>query len=410
MSFDKENKQEKAIKLLLFILSPLFSFLYSLRSMNTRSSYWYFFLFAALWCLALTVGVDRDIETHDAVAYRQHFERVKYEDKGFLQAIIDNYISFDEEASKDIYATTVIYGVTRLTDNYHVMFLVFGIVLSFFMLKTFRFFTSDEKFSNTFPVFLLAVMFIMHNDIWQVWGVRFITATWITLYSSFQILKNGNKKHFLLLCLTPFIHATFIIYVVLFFIARISRRIEKFWRILFIISMIAAPFALYLVSQGLSILPPNLQGAFEYYIENSYINEINQSFEVRMVFSQILIIAECLFTLLLVLLIMINRKRITSKQDYHIYLLLLVITTLAAFTSSIPSLGERSFRLTYPLIAYIFLRYFNYGKYRTLLYVYPFIFLHHFYMSLGIQYWRTNSWDFYFMTPFYTVYKYLIAF
>jgi hypothetical protein len=380
--------------------------------MNTRSSYWCFFLFAVLWCLAITVGTDREIETHDAVEYRQQFEWIKNADETFFNVFVQNYLDYGEAASKDIYSFAVIYGVTRVIDNYHVMFMIFGIVCSFFMLKTFRFFTGDKAFNNSFPAFLLAVMFIMHNDIWNIWAVRYITATWVALYASFQILKNENKKYLLLLCATPLIHASFWGVVFLFILTLITSKlkVEEIWQVLFVMSMIVAPFAVYFAADGLQMLPANLQKAFGGYLDANYINELSAHFEVRNIFSQILEISERLFTMFLILLFMINRKMITSKQDYNIYLLLLIVGTFASFTSSVPSLGERYFRLTYPLIAYIFLKYFNRERFRWLLYMYPLVFLHHFYMSLGIQYWRTNSWDFYFLSPFYTIYKYLIAF
>jgi hypothetical protein len=371
----------------------------------------FFFLFAVLWCLAITVGTDRSIETLDAVAYRQQFDFFLNTDYMYFRELISSYFSFTfkESSNKDIYSTLVIYGITRLTDNYHVMFMVFGAVCSFFMLKTFRFFTGERAFNNSFSAFLLAVMFVMHNDIWNIWGVRFITATWIALYATFQILRNENKKYLLLLCVTPLIHASFFIYIALFTTAFFIHKTDTTWRVIFVLSMVVSTFSVYFVSQVINILPPRLQGAFSGYIEESYIYSMQNDFESRIVIFQILIIGERLFTIMFVLFIMLNRKIIIYKQDYRIYILLLIVTSFASFTSVIPSLGERFFRLTYPLIAYLFMKYFNYGKFRILLYIYPFVFLFHFAKNIGVQYWRTTSLDFYLLSPFYTIYKYIIA-
>jgi hypothetical protein len=290
--------------------------------------------------------------------------------------------------------------------------MVFGMICSFFMLKTFRFFTSESAFNNSFPVFLLAVMFIMHNDIQDIWGVRFITATWIALYAIFQVLKNDNRKYLFLLCITPFIHAAFLGVVLLFILTLVipKLKIERLWQVLFVLSIIITPFAVAFVESGLGILPANLQGAFSSYIDPDYMHVIAANFEGRDLAVRILQTAEQLFTMFIVIVFMKNRARITSRQDYSIYLLLLVISTFAAFTSSIPSLGARYFRLTYPLIAYLFLKYFNHGRFKWLLYIYPLVFLHHFYMNFCVHYWRTHSWDFYFLSPFDTIYKYLLTF
>jgi hypothetical protein len=204
--------------------------------------------------------------------------------------------------------------------------------------------------------------------------------------------------------------------VFLFILALITPKlkIEKIWQTFFVISVVSstivAPFTITIMGSGLQMLPASLQQSFASYLDPNYINYISTDFRDRNIFSQIFIITERLFTMFTVLLLMINRKQITSKQDYSIYLLLLIISTFATITISIPSLGQRYFKLTYPLIAYIFLKYFNYGHFRLLLYIYPFMCLFTFYMSLGVYYWTTNSWDFYFLSPFYTVYKYLLAF
>jgi hypothetical protein len=379
--------------------------------MNRRSSGVFFFLFAVFWCLAITVVSGKENDSIDAASYRQQFEFWIYMDYNYFFYRVSNYFTFNfgEGTNKDIYSTLVLYWLTRLTDNYHVMFMFFGAVCSFFMLKTFHFFTREKKFDNSFSAFLLAVMFIMHNDIMQIWGVRFVTATWIALYATFQILRNENNKYLLLLCVTPLIHVTFFIYVSLFVVAFLTRKFETFYRVLFISSIAISTFATYFVTVGINLLPPALQASFSGYVDNAYKSEIENDFNTRNIFLQILIVLETLLTSTYILFLMVNRKKITYKLDYNIYVLLLIVAVFASVTSIVPSLGMRFFRLTYPLIAYLFLKYFNYGLNRILWYIYPFIFFHHFAKAIGISYLRTTSWEFYVSNPFYLIYKYLIV-
>lgn len=45
-TWQKENNHDIILKLVLFLISPFFAFVYSLRTMRTRSSYVVYFLFA----------------------------------------------------------------------------------------------------------------------------------------------------------------------------------------------------------------------------------------------------------------------------------------------------------------------------------------------------------------------------
>ena len=75
-SWNKEIQSDVSVKVISFLISPFLSFLYSLRRINTKSSYVVFFLFALFYGLCYTVLADEGnvIESSDAAKWRARFE------------------------------------------------------------------------------------------------------------------------------------------------------------------------------------------------------------------------------------------------------------------------------------------------------------------------------------------------
>ena len=125
VNWKKESKVNRINKIFLFILSPFFSLLYSLKSINTKSSFVVVFLFSICFGMAFTVSNIRDFNNkNDAVSYRADFEMYCLTDGTEYQRGFNDFISFKGE-NKDYYFDTVAFYVSRITNNYHVMFFVF---------------------------------------------------------------------------------------------------------------------------------------------------------------------------------------------------------------------------------------------------------------------------------------------
>lgn len=192
-TWPKENNSDKALKIILFLISPFIAFLYSLRTIKTKSSYVVFFLFCVFFGLSFSVSAGKDEHNRaDGASYREKFELYKYVSDSEFYNRFNEYFTF-EEGAKDYYFDTVAFYVSRVTDNYHIMFMVFAIVFAYFGLKSLRFLTSEPKFDASLSCLILVYLFMI-NQIFNINGVRFWTAAWIGVYCIFQIFRNGNKK------------------------------------------------------------------------------------------------------------------------------------------------------------------------------------------------------------------------
>lgn len=405
--WQKENRYDKAAKIVLFLISPFFSFLYSLRTMNTRSSYVVFFLFAVFFGMAFSVSNTRTEGSIDGISYRAYFEEYKYISANYYFEGLNEFLTLDE-GKKDYYFDTVAFYVSRITDNYHVMFMVFAIIFAFFSLKTFKLFITDNKFDISFASFILAYLFMV-NQIFNINGMRFWTAAWVGVYALFQIFGKKNKRYFLLLLVTPFFHGSFWIFIAVVVLAYLLMRFDKVWAILFFVSFFVGSIAVEILQETSDLLPAFMQRMIASYTDADYIQMRSEGgtgfYWVSKLFSTLV----RFYMNFMVYLFIRNSKIIKANpKTKSFYLFLLVYMTFVNFTMAVPSLGGRYMTLAYPLIAYIWLVNFKGVKYKKFLYAMPVIFWFSFYGWIR-YYLIVLDFEFFVSSPFYLIYNYLIV-
>jgi len=404
-TWPKENNTDKALKIILFLISPFIAFLYSLRTIKTKSSYVVFFLFCVFFGLSFSVSAGKDEHNKsDGASYREKFERYKYVSDSEFYKRFNEYFTF-EEGAKDYYFDTVAFYVSRVTDNYHIMFMVFAIVFAYFGLKSLRFLTSEPKFDASLSCLILVYLFMI-NQIFNINGVRFWTAAWIGVYCIFQIFRNGNKKYFLLALCTPFFHGAFWVYILVITFAYFSKWTQKVWVVLFFISFFVSNISVDFVREIIGYLPPFLAGMAQSYTDAEYIQERSAKGSGFYWVAEIFRFSVKVYMNYLVWLFIKNSSRITANpKTKSLFAFLLIWMTFANFTMPIPSLGGRFMALAYPVIAYIWLVNFKGVKYQKVLHAMPFVFLFSFYTQF-LLYKNVLDISFYFSSPFYLLYKY----
>lgn len=402
----KEKKQDVSIKILIFLISPFFAFLYSLRFIKTKSSYLVFFLTSVFFGMAFSVDSGRGLADvgFDGQAYREVFERFKYiSGSQFIDKFID-FLAFNE-GKKDYYFDTVAFYISRVTDNYHVMFMASSIFFSYFALKAFKFLTAEEKFDASIVSYIL-VYFFMHNQIFNINGMRFWTAAWIAVYCIFQIYRNGNKKYFILAFLTPYFHGSYWVFLGVLVIVQFFKRFEKVWVILFFVSLFFSVFAVEFIQYFQSYLPVFLEKLVGSYTAEEVLQQEWSGFGwLPILFKN----AVTLYLNILVFLFIKNSKEIKrNEKTKELYLFLLIWVSMFNFLMLVPSLGSRFIQLSYPIIAYIWLVTFKEEKYNQVILFLPIVFFWQIYGQF-IRYNHVLSYDFYFSSPVYLMYKYLFV-
>lgn len=404
-----ESRQQKGNKLLLFIISPFLALLYSLKSMNTKSSFVVFMGFAICFGMAFSTKSYESLAGAaglDAERYRLDFENSAQMTTSEFFSKLNNYFLFTE-GERDFYYVSMVYFVSRFTHNYHWLFMAFAIVFAFFQLLSLKKLVENVNWDGSLFCILLALFFTW-NQLFNINAMRFYTAAWVAVYSIFQVFLKNKKIYVLLLLITPFFHSSFWLFAGLIVLAYLLKRLEWFWIVLFFISFFSSTFLANVIYQSIDYLPPFLSSwAAGYVNEDRLFEEITFSgsgfWWVPMVFDRLYRI----YTNLLVVLFIINRKQIKNSVNWNLYVLAIILLTFVNFAMPIPGLGTRTIVMVYPIIAYIWLSVFGKKKYPWLIYAFPFVWFIQIWTYIG-YYNMVLDWLFYFSSPIIMIFKYLI--
>ncbi|MDH5828696.1 EpsG family protein [Sphingobacterium faecium] len=407
MNMKESTKREnKVIKYILFLINPFFGFFATFGDLKSKSSYVIFLSFSVLFGICFSVPSGRTADfTGDGAVYRYRFDRMAEQSNDDFEKVYNEYIQF-EEGEKDFYVTAVSYVTSRFTANYHWVFAVFAFVFSFFMLKSFRFLTEEKDFTNSFYCFILAIIFIMSNSIFNINGVRFWTAAWIGVYCIFQIFVNRDNKYFLLALITPFVHVSFFVYLLILVLAYFSKKSNAFWFVMFLISFFVANFTQDLLKASESYFPAFISRTISLYTDQNIINQRNED---TLWYVKIFSFLESFMVNFMVILFYKNRALfLHNKRAYNLFLFLIVWMTFVNFSSAIPSLGGRFIQMSLPLIAYLWLIVFiRERRYQNLLVFFLIAFSIDFIYALR-SILKVTEIDFYISSPLYLLYHYLL--
>ena len=412
----KEDKYDVSIKFLVFLVSPFLALFFGLLRIKTRSSFILFFLIFITLGLSFTVPERRTDEFNlDGVSYRNNFEAYENKSVDTYLSDLEKYISFT--GASDFYDSTINFLVSRCLNNYHLMFLVVSMVFSFFSLASLKFLVAERHFTNSLSCLILLYLF-MTNQIFNINAYRFFTAAWIAVYALLNILLKNNNKYIFLLLLTPFFHGSFFILYVLVFFYSVPGKYLKLWGIFFVISFFLSNIALELFRNILDYLPVALANKFYYYLNEDYVLQVNEGGSGYMWVKRLFeLIARVSVNSIVLMFVYKFSAHIKNTNCQKVYTFLLILMTFVNFAMIIPSLGSRFMILALPFIAYLWLVCFYDRKYNKYLYALGGMFLLHFalpfkvYSLPCIQYY---SWVlepcFFYASPFYLLYKYVVLF
>lgn len=121
---------------------------------------------------------------------------------------------FAVSGGMDFYQLILTWIVSIFTDNGHVLFACFAAVFGFFYSRNMWYVLN--RISDPLgwcAIIFVAVLFLI-CPIWQINGVRMWTATHVFMYAILPYICEGNKKRLLWLIAVPFIHFSFLYFVV----------------------------------------------------------------------------------------------------------------------------------------------------------------------------------------------------
>ena len=339
--------KELAPLLILFLIWPFGTWLYSLFNANKRSSYVVFFMFSLLLCWHMAPTGYTDYYD-DFLGILDRFNAYYFTDSD-IKHQINLYLSMDKNAPKELYENILMCFVKGFTHNYHFYFLLCAIPVAYCQLKSLKRITQDVRYQpHTIMAIAIMVMFIFPRDIITVQNPRFTTGFWICILSSLNYFCAEKKNVFKLLpiLITPLIHSGMWLYVI---IIGLFLLVPKNIRILEIAALCTIPFCFLDTEmiKGIDLslfLPENL-----YSWSLNHFDNTNSSIKVdaRAGFwwvGALFAIASKIMYIYMVIMMVKNKQNVNNNtESKNFYPFLLFLLTIVNFIQAVPVLGERYF-------------------------------------------------------------------
>ena len=363
-------------KLILFLVLPFAGFLESFVKPWSSSSRTIIFL----WFVAFGMCFTPTNKDADSWRYAEDFKvESRASSAQFQQQISDYFNNYQTTSTKDIYIVAMTYLVSRFTGNPHVFFMMLALVFAFFYVKSMKFITPifTEKYEK-YVVPLLFLLFCLSNPMFNINGVRFWTAAWISVFVLFQVLVNRNYLYLLMAPATILVHASFVIFVALLGIYFLVGYLDKVWRVIFIISLFFAALSVVPSFQLTGIpLPVFFESEMEAYASDAAIMEMQSVYQDMTLYALVLNILPRVFINVLVVLLLFKEDEIFKNQERkRVMRMMLVLLSFVNITFSIPSVGVRFFRLVFPLLIYLLIKTPSFvNRYKVVVYLFPLVFI-----------------------------------
>jgi hypothetical protein len=268
---------------------------------------------------------------------------------------------------KDYYLDTIGFLSTLIGSNYHYFMMLLAVVFSFIYLKCLKYIVQDEDYENGFLGWCLILLF-SYNQIINVHWARFPTTSWIAVLCVFNIFLKGNKRYWLLAFATLFFHGSFYVFIFILFVASITRKYEKFWIILFYISIFVSSVPQDLVESLHSVLPPRFAAYVGYATEDG-LREREAAIASRKsaMFLELFPLLQRMYMNILMIIMIRTMRKIRecgvelSERFLIMYSVVFTFFTIVNFTSAFKELFERYQLITYPLVAYLAFKLYKYN-------------------------------------------------
>lgn len=194
---------------LIFLVSPVIALIYALRNLDNKHSK------NIIWFVCAFMGYCFQIAENysgDAARYREKF--MSYSKDG---TNIEDTLSqlFSNSAHIDAVEELISITVSTYSDNYHILFLVYGLFFGYFFSRNIVYIYEITKTSNKKGLRWVALALFFTLPPWGINGFRFWAACQIFIFSMLPYIIDNNKKRLLFVILASLTHFSFYIPIII---------------------------------------------------------------------------------------------------------------------------------------------------------------------------------------------------
>lgn len=336
-----KTNPERKYSLILFLIWPFFSIIYAIRNYRAiwaKDLVWFFVIFFGF---TLTIILADSDEQSDGSRYRDKFvamagQQVSFDNISVLFYDVDSQVL-------DVLETIVIYTVSRFTDNYHVLFAVFGLIFGYFYSRNIWYLIdrAGKGFATENIPIILTFAFVV--GFWEINGFRFWTATHIFLFGALPYLFEGKKNYLGFAVLAVFMHFSYILPLLVLGFHTTSGKRTSVYFVLFILTFFVKELNLTQLGEFLTAnLPEIFLPRVKSYVNEGYASDLSDVYAKAnwyVVFYQLAL--KWSITLLMAGIFFYGKAFLKANKNFdRLFSFTLLLYSVANIFSLVPSGGR----------------------------------------------------------------------
>jgi hypothetical protein len=196
-----------------------------------------------------------------------------------FKSFVDGLFTIETQQT-DLYQPFVTWIVSRFTDDYHVLFAVFGLVFGIFYSKILWFIFDRISYKISGFAIILFLMLLLLNPIWNINGVRMWTALEVYVYGVLLFFFKNKKRGILYMLLSVVFHISFFIPLVFFALyLSLPKGKGNFLFYLYVGSILLSNLPLNFLNGIAEYFPDIIRFKLESYTNADYAVNVKEDFE-----------------------------------------------------------------------------------------------------------------------------------
>ena len=276
---NKINTKKNSI--LLFLIWPFMALGYAIQNYKAVWAKDIVWLFVIFYGFTLALANNNGGEnSRDAYRYRVKFTAMAHEDITFGNIASQFYDEDSETQNLDIIELSILFLLSRFTDNYHVLFCVFGLIFGYFYSRNIWYLIEKAGKRITSANIPVIITFAFIVGFWEINGFRFWSASHIFLYGTLPFLYEGKKKYLWFSILSVFMHFAFLLPVAILGIFVLTGSRVNMYFFLFITTFFIKELNISQIRDFLSgHLPAIFLPKIKTYTNEDYAEKLSTAFE-----------------------------------------------------------------------------------------------------------------------------------
>ena len=197
--------EDIVIHFFLFISWPFISFIFALKNFNQPKAKYFIILFFGLFGYTFFINSN---SAADSIRYAQTF--IDFSNSSYLElhTILSSF-NYDNGSSFDIVIPLLSFSLSKITNNWHILFAVYAILYGYFNIKCISLMYNLYLTKANYNSLLYFLFFLLIAPIYEINGIRYYLATWIFFYGAYYVVIYEKYIYLIIALFSCLVHFSY---------------------------------------------------------------------------------------------------------------------------------------------------------------------------------------------------------